>query len=48
MIPEDDISIISYKNNIKVGNKASVSFKVKGYGGLKTLKFRILPKKLNK
>lgn len=45
-IVSDDISIISCKNNIKVGNNATVSFKVKGYGGLKTLKFKILPKEI--
>lgn len=45
-VASDDITIISYKNNVKVGNKASVTFKVKGYGGLKTLKYRILPKEI--
>lgn len=45
-IASSDISVISCKNNVKVGKNATVTFKVKGFGGPKTLKFKILPKSI--
>lgn len=45
IIPSEDISVISAKNNVKVGNNASAVISVKGYGLTKTVRFKILARK---